>query len=289
MRGRTLDLVDPFVVVQYRGFGPLPVEHVTERGVFQDGETFRDARADARAIALAIDVCGDSVAETWENVGRLYRFLGPVLQGCYLVSTLPDGQVREIVGRYVGVVEAAHDADESPFVQRVVVPFRCADPAFYASTATLWVYDVAQGAASWGYPLGFPSGFGISEIDLVEARVYEGTLPAYPVITIEGPASGVVIANEATAEALDLAAKGYVIGVDEVVTIDTRPAHKSVMSSVNGNIIDKLSDDSSLGSFHIAPDPEVAEGRNTMRIVLADGTNATRVQFQFYSQFGAVV
>lgn len=286
--GRTLTLTDPYIVKEWSGFGLSPVSHITEAGVYQDGETFRDARREARTLLIALDIVADSRQELWEYRGNLTKMLAWLTGGCYVVVMLPDGPKREILARYVGQADMGRKEGDGPVRQRVVLNLRCEDPAFFDPTETIWDFNVAAGLGDWSYPLGFPAGFMRSTIDDTGDMTYPGSLPAYPIITIEGPAEQVFIENQTTDEQLDLATKGYTMVEGETVTIDTRPRHKGVTSSVNGNIIDYLSDDSDLGTFHIAPDPESEDGTNTIYVYLEDGNPNTRVRFRFNDRYDGV-
>ena len=287
-RGRVLEINDCYLLVEHSGLGPVPAEHVVESGAFQVGETFRYGTLTARLINLAIDIVASSRTAVWEKRGELTKWLGHLPSGCYLVWTLPDGSTREILGRYVGSPELPRKVGMGPLYQRCVFTLRCPDPGLYDPTGVIWQYAVASGTGLWGFPLGFPRGFGVSTVDVTEVKNYPGTLSAHPVITVVGPANDLIIENETTSEVLDFKVKAYSIAAGETVTIDCRPGHKSVVNSVAGNIIYALSEDSDLGTFHLAPDPAALDGDNSMHVSLTGGTNATRVYLLFYSQYNGL-
>lgn len=282
VRGLELAINGVYLLVDYAGLGPISVDHITESGAFQVGETFRAAVKKARIINLAIDIVATTRLEMWQKRGELTRFIANQEGGVWLVWTLPDGSLREILGRYTGTPDLGRDSKTAPTVQRCVFTIRCPEPGLLDPEAVVWTYAISAGAGAWGFPLGFPAGFGASTVEVAEVRYYPGSLPAYPVITIIGPAADVVIQNVSTGEKLDLT--GYTINAGETVTIDCRYSHKTIYSSADGNIIANLSSDSDLGTFHIAPHPEVAGGDNSISVDLTGGTNATRVYMIFHKQ-----
>jgi len=77
-----------------------------------------------------------------------------------------------------------------------------------------------------------------------------------------------MIRNMTTGEKLELS---YTVPAGESVIIDTRYGHKTVQSNSGVNLISYLSSDSDLATFHIAADPEAADGVN---VLFASGLEA---------------
>jgi hypothetical protein len=91
-----------------------------------------------------------------------------------------------------------------------------------------------------------------------------GSWDAYPIITIPGSVANPVITNTSTGETLDFT--GATIPANTTYTIDTRYGYKTVTDSNAVNQIAKLSNDSDLSTFHLAP------GVNWLEIESTTGT-----------------
>ncbi len=78
-----------------------------------------------------------------------------------------------------------------------------------------------------------------------------GSWDEYPIIIIPGSVASPIVVNTSTGETLDFT--GATIPADMSYTIDTRYGYKTVTDSDGVNQIAKLSDDSDLSTFHLAP------------------------------------
>ena len=97
-------------------------------------------------------------------------------------------------------------------------------------------------------------------------------------VRITGPITDAVITNNATSEKLDFT--GTTIAAGDYYEIDCRYGYKTVVDSTGANQIADLTSDSDLVSFHIAPDPEVGGGINSITIT---GTSITAATTAFVS------
>jgi hypothetical protein len=288
VRGEAITFQDPYFVYAASGVGIAPAVHVARRAVYLDGEQFEDGFYDARVLQLGVDILADAAGELPGLRDALYRMLAPLRDGCYLTRVREDATEREILARLVGSLDMPREVRQSGAHQRVVLTLRAAQPHWYDPTATPWVYNAGSGVGSFGFPVGFPAGFGVSAIDVTETKVYGGHIDVYPEIRITGPATDVIIENLTLDTTLDLDALAYEIDPDEVVTIALGGERKTITSSVSGNILEYLSDDSDLGEWRIAAHPAAAGGRNTIRVRLQGATNATEVVIQFNTLYAGV-
>lgn len=279
---------DPYFVYGASGLGIAPAVHHSTRNAYQDGESFQDSTFDAQTIQLGIDVVGDTPEEMPALRDALYAMLAPVAHGCTLTRVREDATEREILARLVGALDVPRERQQSGAHQRVVLTLRAAQPHWYDPVATLWVYNVAGGVGSFAFPLGFPAGFGASVIDVTETKLYPGHVDVYPEIRVTGPAEQVIVENLTLGFTLDLATLGYTIAAGEVVTFALGGSAKTVTSSVAGNILQYLSDDSDLGEWCVAAHPRAPGGRNQVRVQMENVTNATEAVIQFNTLYAGV-
>jgi hypothetical protein len=97
-------------------------------------------------------------------------------------------------------------------------------------------------------------GGGATDYAALNTIAYIGTYNTYPIINIKrtGGTSArlYTIRNETTGALLSF---GYNLQDGEKLTIDTRPASKSITSSINGNSQNALSPASNFGEFYLLP------------------------------------
>ena len=107
-----------------------------------------------------------------------------------------------------------------------------------------------------------------------------------PIIVITGPINGVSITNETTDELLELV---YNIPSGRVVTINLAHDKKTIEDDLGTNLRGAISSDSDLATFHLAPDPEAADGNNTIAV---SGSGAepgtTSIAIQYYNRYGGI-
>jgi hypothetical protein len=112
---------------------------------------------------------------------------------------------------------------------------------------------------------------------------YLGTWLTYPTIIITGPLNDAVITNQETGEKIQL---DYNIPAGRIVTIDLAYGVKTIKDDLGVNLIGVLSADSDLATFHIAPDPEVANGLNHISITgTGESIGTTQIEIQFYTRY----
>lgn len=267
-------------IAAHDGLGDVTVRRLTERGAQQHGDTDVGYRMEPRLFSLAFEFAGGA-GDRYDERQRLRRLFVPQAT-LTLRFALPNYDVRNIDCKRI----------ESPLPvegrgalgERLVYRFRAADPTFYATDAeaATWTLDVVSDLVL-AYDL--PYFFGESIINDTQAVAYTGDVDTYPVITITGPITNPVIENETTGEALRLE---YEISAGDAVTIDCRYGYKSV--TLNGGARLVLTDDSDLGTFHIAAAVDGSGSRtNTFRVAgIGASAGVTNVQIAWAVRYGGV-
>lgn len=280
VRGETITFTAPYLVQQITGLGIPAVAHASEQYAQQDGETLRYISLKKRVLTVPFEILSSSELALWNTKRDLYRFLSAIRSPYTWMATLPDGAVRYLDTYFSGELSMPFDPAWGPVVHKDVGQWTAYNPTWYDPTTALWAFAVSGGAGTWGYEatgLGFDAGWGASAADgTPEVFNYPGTWRSYPRITLDGPMVKPVIDNYTTDETLEFE-DGYTLDAGEQITLDLAQGYKTVTHSVDGNIADKLTDDSDLATFHIAEHPDAVNGDNSLGVAFTGGSLASRV------------
>lgn len=104
-----------------------------------------------------------------------------------------------------------------------------------------------------------------------------GTWDEYPVITLTGPLNDPIVRNATTGDVLDFT--GSTVSASQFYIIDCRYGYKTVIDSGAVNRIDKLTDDSDLATFHIAP------GANVIGVSASGTAVSSAVNITHYERY----
>ncbi len=263
------DTNDRFLISEI-GLGMPPIKYIDHGGPLQHGRTIYDYRLDSRIIQLMFRENTCNRAGYWNTRNNILNMLRPNRQASgfslgTLEKHLPNGIVRaidviveqgpEFRGRQLG------SWDEFSVME--TIRFIAPDPSFYDPDSITVVNMSVAGIGNFSI-------------------TYDGTWMCHPVFVIGGPLEDLVIENTGTGEVIDLSM--YAIVDTEVVTIVTGDDN-SIVSSVSGNIIGQLSSASDITTFHLAPDPEVAGGVNTITIADSATDAGSYVSIEYYLRY----
>lgn len=257
--GDTIDLVLPNVRLRsVEGLGMPDVKHFTEDYAQREGEAYLGSRLKPRRIDFSFQLVYDTEADLWTARDDLIRVVAALEDGAYLTVTLPNGDVRQIIVRYSGGLTLPRNLGHNLSQQVYVLECIAHDPLFYDPTTVTLFYDNTD--------LG--NSLPISNL---------GSWITYPEILITGPLTGPTVELAGGTKLLDLSA--YSIAGAEVVTIDLKPGHKTIISSVAGNILPYLIDASDLATFCF----EV--GNNTLEVYGGGSSGATAFAMAYQHLF----
>jgi hypothetical protein len=291
VRGQTVNLDNPYHILGATGLGLPPVVAGVERYAQQDGATLRHIRLAPRTVTIPFEVLTPSYANFWSAKSELYGFLSAVNSAYTLIATLPDGTIRHLDVYFDGDLSMPFDRSWGPLIARDTGRWIAYDPTWYDPAMVTWSFAIGGGEGTWGWEpdgLGFSAGWGASVAGgAPHVFDYGGTWRAYPRIWLAGPMTAAEIANGTTGQKIAFLSS-YILSAGHEIEIDLRPGYKSVTHSVDGNVQAALTDDSDLGSWHLAPHPEAINGQNSLSVAFTGGTSASRVQIRFYPRYLAL-
>jgi len=108
--------------------------------------------------------------------------------------------------------------------------------------------------------------------------VYWGTVGAKPVVTITGPATNPIIANNTTGARIEM---DYSAAAGETITIDTLA--QTVTNNFSENLQPFTTGD--LATFEIVPHPQAPDGANVMHVSFTEGAVASAVTMAWRARY----
>jgi len=293
-------------VMSFSGYGMPPIDYITQRGPYQQGETVLDYRIQPRTLQLIYREDACSREEYWNNRAGLLNAIRPNRHIINQVSTgvlrkiLPDGSKRDI-NVFISKgpsFEAGNISQWDEWAFTETLRFIAHDPFFYdpvtnnEEVVLSGINDhltfEADGVGS--EDLIFYDGIDgvglLFESDLVSDDLiitYEGTWPCFPTIQITGPLNVPVITNEATGEVIKL---NYHVPSDAIVTISLACGNKTVIDDDDVSRIGLVDENvSDLATFHIEPAPGAVGGINTINVTGSGATDNTQIIISYNTRY----
>lgn len=278
----------PFDVVSVDGVGLSAVRRIVERGPFQVGVTDVGYRHDERSINMVLVSASASKANADAARDALFRLLRPSDAPLTLECTRDDNAVRRIDVHVVGVVDAAANAyDRIGAMQRYALQLMAPFPYWRAPGAQFWLTlgadDPQQSGSnsSSGYevPTEVPTiTVQSSGLDFVFPLSYEGSADSFPLLTVFGPASGIVIENETAGTTLSL--PNLSLSAGQYIDIDLAFSAKTVLRDNGSNQIAQLATTSDIVTWRLIP------GLNNIRFTVGSAaTAATGLKITYVVQY----
>ena len=304
----------------FTGMGLPPIEYITQKGPFQHGQTVLDFRLQTRLIQYIHRRQGCSRDDYWSNRADLINFIRPNRQPANtfkpgrLRKIQPDGTKRDINALIVlGPVFEARSLDKwDEWAFTEAIRFRCDDPVFFdpALQSAIWTLSNLENLIFYGEALGIPgvipdspgppdwtdrlifvgdeldSGgiwFGEDSLYQVLDVTYAGTWFSFPIIYLVGPINQPQVHNLTLGLKIELT---YDIPAGDEVVLDLSFGNKTVIDNHGTNLIGTVTTDSNLGSFRLAPDPEVTGGVNQLQVIGDDAViGETEVRIEWFTRY----
>lgn len=278
----------PFHRLSTTGIGIAPVRRLTQQGPFQHGSTDLGFRLQNRLINLVILFSGVTAATADTHRDTLAEIFKPLTNTPVILRvTRDDGSIRRMNCYSVGITDMPDARPQRlPGTQEILVQLEAANPTWYDPARQYLLFESVEGGSE-GYqiPTDIPWDQAAGQaIDATQTIQYTGSWREFPTIKITGPGTDPVITNLTTDEKLDFT--GITIGAGDSYTIDLSYGVKSVLNAAGTNKRGDLTDDSDLGTWHLAADPEAADGYNDIRVEIpSNGTAATQVEMWYYRRY----
>ncbi len=273
--GENVDLSsDPYEVLIGRQGIFMPNYQFYETQVpDQPGSRLTNVLAQPREMDLPLMVRGATRSAYLANVRSLATKIHTGNGDGMLKVTSADGTVRTLTCRYKRGLEMTGQPDyEALTWNRVILTFRAMDPFWYAISP---VVDTWSLSTSTGYFLPMPPLRVTSSAIFADVTVAnDGDVESWPVWTINGPGSLIVIENFDTFKKIDLPVS---LSLGESIAIDTRPNIKTVVKNDGTNLFPSLTSDSSLWPLQ--------RGNNGVRVTMNGANASSSVVLSFYPRF----
>ena len=248
------------------GLGMPDVAHVAEQYVGQDGEVYLSSKLLTRFVNLKFQLVYDTEAGLWDARYDLLEIVKVLQAGFYLRVAAPNGDVRQLDLRYYDGLPMLRDLGQNLSQQKAVLVCVAHDPL---------LYDPMPLAAP------FVQGDIGNDVDVPNP----GSWQTYPVIGIHGPLGDVLVENRTSAETMELDLGTYVLGAGDEVLINLNPGYKTIVSTLNGNIIAYLTDDSNLATWRLLTAPVAPAGVNTIRVSGTGDGAGTTFGLDYYARY----
>lgn len=270
-------------LLSFGNLGAPSTQFITRRGYKQNGATEVDFLLDPRTITVELWHSPSCDRQTyWDVRKELHDFLRPNRNGP-LTFTLrtPNGNLRSIIVRADPGLTFPPQSNNNNWNVSEQFDFIAFSPLFFNAAISTTVLSSST-QLQLVFPITFPISFGTSDTFLTTGSItYGGTWKSYPIITLTGPYTRAVITNVEAGVALFMS---VAILAGEQRIIDLTPGSQSITDASGVNKFSDLGVGSNLVDFAIYPDPEVANGVQsiTVQMVGAVGGSASISYFERY-------
>ncbi|ROP53270.1 phage distal tail protein [Streptomyces sp. PanSC9] len=236
-----------------------------------DGNALRGLRAQAREIFLPVVLFGSDRADFMARKRSFLATLNPYLGLGTLTMTEVDGEYRTIEAYYVSGVEGDTGQDTSGLHwQTMGLTLSCPSPYWLGESMH---QEYGAGATGNFFPV-LP--VVVRDSQVLGATVIDnpGDASAFPVWTIHGPATSVVISNDTTGLSFSVTAA---LGSSDVLVVDTRERVQTAVLNGTTNWWPNLAAASDLWSLQ--------PGQNNVSLTLVGTNSSTTVQLDYQPRF----
>lgn len=243
----------------------------------QSGKRLRFVRHDVHEFALKFWLYEPSEELLRTTLRSTVYRMDPTRGIGRLRVVAPGGDSREIFCRVasgLGVSEVLGE-DSAFYAQRIGATFLAHDPYWYSVGDTAIVYTGDTEVATF-FPF-FPLRLSASSVFVNDSAISNpGDLEAWPVWTIEGPGSNIVMSNLTTNQSLTL---NTAVSSGQSVTIDTRPGAKTVLNDDGTSLFPLMTATSTLFSLQ--------RGDNHIQVAMDSTSTTSAIRLAFRPRYFA--
>lgn len=258
------------------GLNAPPYRFSTDRYAGIDGVAVRAISADAREVVLGLLVQANDRDTFRARVAGLTRAMRPLTGPGTLIVTDENGVSRQLTCYYTGGLEGS-EARGTKLPDRwwkAAIHLMAPDPWWYGDTQ---IISVGLGAPTLFFPippvtLSPGTVQGVFTVDLGDSDA-----PTYPVWTITGPGSALLLANQTTGRSIEINAS---LAAGETMTIDTRPGFQSVRRGDGTNLMAALASDPAMWPL--------IEDINQVSASLTGATSASRIRGVYQPRYAGI-
>lgn len=278
---------NPFQVVSIDGIDLAKVEPITERGPLQDGVTDKDMRLSPRVIQLVLQA-NTTASNTHESNRELFnRIFTPSAILGKLQLTYDNGNVYQINARPLGDAGLGRNA-QNELQLKAGLAFECPDPLWFNPNGYTIGFGISGGGGIFAVPTPVPTPLGSANLNQTVTINYIGTYKEFPMITVTGPITNLIITNLATNKKIDFT--GTTIAAAHYYTIDLRYGRKFIYKDgVTTDIrTGETTTDSNLSTWALEADPIAPAGENAIRVQGSTITSATQINLAYLDRFAGI-
>lgn len=260
-----------------QGFYSPPISIISQQVPMQPGVRDKYVQIGAGDPKLPLLVYADDEPTLALVRRQLVYAMNPLRGSGTLRNTAQDGSVRDLVCKLVAGLSGDESAqNRAPGNFLAPLEFEAADPFWYDRDYTSLSFSTGASVLFLASPFLGPhiSSSGIASSFSV---FNSGDVEAWPIWTITGPGNTITLSNTTTGKALVLS---ITITAGQVLTIDTRPGHKTVTREDGSNQFATVSSTSSLW--------ELATGNNAVTLSISGTTTASGLQLQYKQRYFGV-
>jgi hypothetical protein len=285
-RQESLPLSESYRVRSVVGVGVPAIKNLSTSGPQQHGATWNGFRLEPRVITLSVAIVAPDHEALFAMKDRLIHAVCGFDSGFHIQATLPNGDKRRLACRLSSGVDMDISWENGQRYQPAVLQAVAYNPLWFDPNGGSYVFGLSISDNALLVPTVIPLFIGASELSQVDTIEYAGNFREYPVITVTGPVTDLVITNQTTGEKLDFT--GVTIAGGDTYTIDLRYESKTLVDQDGVNKISELTSDSDFATFHLASTLEVADGRNTISAVGSTVTGETAIAFSWKNRYLAI-
>jgi hypothetical protein len=249
-----------------------PVLFTEERIPERSGARLRQTLFDIRELELPVVFVGTDLMSVRRSLRDFLHHFDPLRGNGTLRVTDGEGATRELTCRYEDGLRGEEVAEiEGETFLKATLIFRAVDPLWLGAAVTI-AYDLGATPALF-FPF-FPLVLTASSVFANTTVVNPGDREAYPIWTITGPGSDIVLRNMTYSEEINLP---VTLTGAQALVIDTSFSEKTIIRNDGANLFSSLTNTSVLWTLRA--------GTNQIRLEMNGANVSSRITLTYYPRY----